>query len=219
MWQARQVLPKRKKVDHPQIRAITFVTVVEDPLNDWADIWVHLGDGRIYSFTVYTPSQIVTEMEEENLLSHNDYDQVIVREMTIPCIVDAVEKMLEIGCIDRIGALHVKSRSARSRRKRAEIRAVEWLRKRPPGLGTEIAVELTNGCRYRFTAYSIASIAEDLRKPDHLSFVRDGLLVVKEANDECIRDGLREMIEWHFIDHCGVALDAKGSISSRGKRG
>jgi len=194
------------EVGHPEIQAVIFVTVVEDPLDDWADIWVDLRDGRRYAFTVYTPSMIARDMEEEDLASHVDYDQLIVREVTVPCIVDGVSKMLQMGCIDCMGALQVKSTPRRSRRKRPEIRAVKWQRKPPSHSGTEIVAELTDGHRYRFTAFSISSIAEKLRKPRHLSFVEDGLLVVRELNEDCIRKGLEEMLEWEGIQRHGVRL-------------
>lgn len=199
---------RRIEVDHPHISAVTFVTLVEDPLDDWADLWVDLVDGRCCSFTAYTPSQIVREMEEDGLLSHVDYDQLIVREMTVPCIVDAVGKMLEMGCIDRIGALHVKSRPRRSRRKRPEIRAVEWQRTERSDAGAEITVQLTDGRRYRFTAFSIGSIIEALRVPGRLSYVQDGLVVVKEVNDDCINEGLNSMLESDFLDRRGVPPEA-----------
>lgn len=198
---------RRIEVDHPRVRAVTFVTVVEDPLDGWADIWVDLVDGGCYSFTAYTPSQITREMEEGGLLSHVDYDSLIVREMTVPCIVDGVSKILEMDCIDRIGILHGKSTSG-PRSSCSGIQAIEWEQAEPSDAGTEIIVYLTDGRRYRFSAFSISSIIEELRVPDVLSFVQDGLLVVKEVNGDCIYEGLNKMVEWDYLDRRGVPLDA-----------
>jgi hypothetical protein len=194
------------RVHHPQIKAVTFVTVVEDPLDDWADIEVDLGDGRRYSFTVYTPSMIARDMVEDDVASHVDYDQLIVREVTVPCIVDGVSKMLEMGCIDRMGV--GESASGRSKRRRSRIQAIECEEAATSDSGTRVIVRLADGRRYRFTAFSIRSIARALRKADRLSFVLEGLLVVREVREECIRKGLAEMLEWELIDRHGVLLDA-----------
>ena len=197
---------RRIEVDHPHVRAVTFVTIVEDSLDDWADIWVDLVDRRCYSFTAYTPSQIAREMEEDGLLSHVDYDPLIVREMTVPCIVDGVSKILEMDCIDRIGILHGKSTSG-PQSSCSGIKAIEWGRAEPADAGAEIIVYLTDGRRYRLTAFSISSIIEELDEPGRLSFVKEGLLVVRALNDDCIRNGLQEMLEAGVIERHGVRLD------------
>jgi hypothetical protein len=194
------------RVDHRQIQAVTFVTVVEDPLDDWADIWVDLRDGRRYSFTVYTPSMIARDMVEDDMSSHVDYDQLIVREVNVPCIVDGVSKMIEMNCIDRMGAGGPSS--GRAKRRRSRIRAIEWDEAATSDSGTKVIVRLADGRRYRFTAFSISSIAQELQKPDCLSFVVEGLLVVRELNEDRIRKGLEEMLESDVIDRHGIRLRA-----------
>ncbi|OGO50499.1 MAG: hypothetical protein A2148_00955 [Chloroflexi bacterium RBG_16_68_14] len=197
------------EVAHPHIRAVIFVTVVEDPVDDWADIWVDLRDGRRYSFTIFTPSMIVRNMREGGLASHMDHDQLIVRELTVSCIVDGVNKMLRMECIDRMGILHGESTSVRSKKRRSSIREIEWDEGSPPDAGARITVRLADGRRYGFAPLTIASIADELRKPSRLSFVKEGLLVVREVSDDCVRKGVEEIIKNGLLERHGVRLDRK----------
>ncbi|OGO50498.1 MAG: hypothetical protein A2148_00950 [Chloroflexi bacterium RBG_16_68_14] len=205
--------PQPIKVDHPQIRAVRFVSAVVDPLHGWADIWVDLRsrwvilrNRRTYAFTIYTPSQIAAEMEEDDLTVHNDYDQLIVRELTVPCIVDGVSKMLEMGCIDRMGVGPSDIGYPRPPRRPPRIRAIEWGTADPSSPGAEITVVLANGRRYQFAPLIIASIADELRKPSRLSFVKEGLLVVREVSDDCVRKGVEELIKNGGLERHGVRL-------------
>lgn len=205
--------PKPIKVDHPQVQGVTFVSAVVDPLHGWADIWVDvrskwvlLRKRRTYSFTIYTPSQIAAEMTEGDLTVHNDYDQLIVRELTVPCIVDGVSKMLEMGCIDSMGIGPSDRGYPKLPRRPPRIMAIEWDQANRLSPSREITVVLANGRRYRFVALTIASIARELRRPGSLSFVKEGLLVVREMNEDCVHRGLEELIEAGLLDRRGVRL-------------
>ncbi len=186
------------EVDHPQIQAVRFVTAVEDPLDGWADIFVDLKDGRSYAFTLYTPTMIAADMEEdeEYLVWHNDIDQLIVRELTVPCIVDGVARMLEIDSIDRMGVLQHDG----------PIQEIEWDEASVPDSGTRLILRLVDGRRYRFTAFSISSIAQELHKQSRLSFVEDGLLVLKVLDKDSIRTALEKLVEGGQLDRVGVGI-------------
>jgi hypothetical protein len=206
--------PQPIEVDHRTIRAVRFVSAILDPLHGWADIWVDLRSKwlvlkktRTYAFTIYTPSQIAAEMDEEDLIVHNDYDQLILRELTVPSIVDGVDKMLELGCIDRMGVGPSDRGYPRPPRRPPRVREVEWALADPSSPGREITVVLSNGRRYRFVAITIASIAKELRKPGRLSFVKEGLLVARKVNEDCVRRGVEYLIEAGLLGRHGVRLD------------
>lgn len=91
-------------VKHGQIETISFLGEVEDRFNDNLDIFVSLRNGKTYSFTVFTVSNLVKLMNQNEEKSFVCPDFLIVRELSLDCILDGISTCLELG-IERFGIL------------------------------------------------------------------------------------------------------------------
>jgi len=78
---------------------------IENHLNDNADVSVVLSDGRTYSFTAFTPLNLMTLMNQEPSAYFLCEDMLVLREINEANVRAAVEEMLEDGNIDRFGVL------------------------------------------------------------------------------------------------------------------
>jgi hypothetical protein len=81
-------------VEHSKIEAITFTSVPED---GGVELYVRLRDGRVFSFTSYTPAQVERLMRKNNWLSFVDLDALIVREGSLEAIMHALDQALLLG--------------------------------------------------------------------------------------------------------------------------
>lgn len=82
-----------------------WVGPVENHLNDNTDVTVTLGDGRVFSFTAFTPLNLMSLMDRERVAYVLSEDMVVLREITETNVRAAVEEMLEDENIERFGIL------------------------------------------------------------------------------------------------------------------
>lgn len=87
------------------IRSVEIAEKGENPLNDNTDVTVHLTDGRSYAFTAYTPLNLMSMMDREEINHFLSPDMLVLREISEQNIRDAVSEMLEDDEIDRYGIL------------------------------------------------------------------------------------------------------------------
>lgn len=78
---------------------------IENHLNDNTDITVVLNDGRTYSFTAFTPLNLMTMMNQEASNYFLCEDMLILQQINETNVRAAVDEMLEDGNIDRFGVL------------------------------------------------------------------------------------------------------------------
>jgi hypothetical protein len=74
------------------------------------DFFVHLKDGNSYSFTAFTPDNIKQLMEQDNLKSFISPGLVLVQNINLESILDAIEECLKLSKhnksgLDRFGVL------------------------------------------------------------------------------------------------------------------
>ena len=85
------------------IRTLWLGDVGENPRNGNADVHVTLEDGRGYSFTAFTPSNLALQMEQEGAGHFVCPDLLVVRELTEANVRAAVEEILADHDIARFG--------------------------------------------------------------------------------------------------------------------
>lgn len=78
---------------------------IENHLNDNADVSVTLADGSLYSFTAFTPLNLMTLMNRESISHFLCEDMLILSEITEKNVRAAVDEMLADGTIARYGIL------------------------------------------------------------------------------------------------------------------
>jgi hypothetical protein len=78
-----------------------------NPENDNFDVFVHLDDGRVYSFLVATPNNIYSCMENEGLDYYFGVPPVFVKRLTVENVERALRAILESGdeALNRHGSL------------------------------------------------------------------------------------------------------------------
>lgn len=96
--QAEQII----MIDHPQIEALLFVDAPRDPADSVVEVRVALRDGRTFGFTAYTPDALVRLMRDSGQMSLIDAGMMIVREVSLDAVRDALDKMLYAG-IEQFG--------------------------------------------------------------------------------------------------------------------
>ncbi|MHB2019688.1 MAG: hypothetical protein ACYCW6_22315 [Candidatus Xenobia bacterium] len=84
------------------IRSI-WMGEVSNLQNDNTDVIVELQDGRKYTFTAFTPTNLVTQMAREGQGWFVCDDLLVVRELTEENVRGAVEQILQTGDIERSG--------------------------------------------------------------------------------------------------------------------
>jgi hypothetical protein len=82
-----------------------FIGPIENHLNDNADVTVTLRDGRTYSFTAFTPLNLMTLMNQESSAYFLCEDMLVLHQINEANVRAAVEEMLEDDNIDRFGIL------------------------------------------------------------------------------------------------------------------
>lgn len=59
-----------------------------------ADVYITLKAGKTYRITVDTPDHLKQSMEKSNRRSHFEEGLILVKEISLECILDAVENLL-----------------------------------------------------------------------------------------------------------------------------
>ena len=80
--------------------------------NDNTDVIVELEDGRKYTFTAFTPTNLVTQMAREKQGWFVCKDMLVVRELTEDNVRGAVEQILGSYDVDRFGIQRLNSLAA-----------------------------------------------------------------------------------------------------------
>ena len=80
-----------------------WIGPVENHLNDNTDVKVELQDGRTFSFTAFTPLNLMTMMNAEPSGHFLCEDMLVLREINEANVRSAVEEMLEDNNIERFG--------------------------------------------------------------------------------------------------------------------
>lgn len=79
------------------------IGAVENKLNDNTDVTVELDDGRVYSFTAFTPLNLMSLINQESLGYFLCEDMLVLGAIDEKNVRSAVEEMLEDDNIDRFG--------------------------------------------------------------------------------------------------------------------
>lgn len=90
------------QLQDPDIQDITLVTDPVDRQNDNIDVWVHLKDGRHFSFTIFTIRNLQTLLEKDPTFASPG--MLIVSELSDMLIIRALQRVLSDG-IDKFGIL------------------------------------------------------------------------------------------------------------------
>ncbi len=96
--EAGQIIP----LEHRTLEAILFVDTPHTPAKSGVEIRVALRDGRTFGFTVYTPVSLTRIMNDSGQSSVVDVGMIIVNQITLDAVLDALERMLSSG-IERFG--------------------------------------------------------------------------------------------------------------------
>lgn len=85
--------------------ASVWIGPVENHLNDNTDVTVELADGRTFSFTAYTPLNLMSVMDQEKCGYLLCEDMLVLHQINEQNVRAAVTEMLEDGNIERFGTL------------------------------------------------------------------------------------------------------------------
>ncbi|HEY6173796.1 MAG TPA: hypothetical protein VIX73_05095 [Kofleriaceae bacterium] len=89
-------------IEHPAIVEIRVIGDAEAPDDDNLDVFVELNDGRCFSFTVFTPANVIRHMQGR--LSFVSPGMLIVHRITDEAIIEAVLDAYQLG-IQQFGVL------------------------------------------------------------------------------------------------------------------